>query len=275
MGERLRREARLVGEATIQGTALQDQLVSGRCRQPRPRRARARGGLCARQPRPGARVAGRLRGHRAGQPRPKRIRASRAAGAAGLRRGDRGLGLSLPRRRRRAVRDAGRALGRGPCPNEEQPCIRVARSAVFPGSNCRQTRAGHPGLSGDAHVEPLSRDLRRLEAGPGGLLGRGRARDRLVQALGQGVRPLRRPVRPLVRGRRVQHGLELPRPARRARPGPAEGADLRQPRHQDHARLYLRRSCATRWRRWAACCRTWASKRATASSSTCRWCPRR
>ena len=134
----------------------------------------------------------------------------------------------------------------------------------------------HPEAGGRcARVEPLSRGLRRLEEGPGGVLGRGRARDRLVQALGQGVRPLCRPVRPLVRRRRVQHGLELPRPARRARPRPAEGADLRQPRHQDARAPTPTPSCATRWRRSAACCRTWASPRATASSSTCRWCRRR
>ena len=127
-----------------------------------------------------------------------------------------------------------------------------------------------PGPGRTLHVEPLSRGLRRLEARPGGVLGRGRARDRLVQALGQGVRPLRRPVRPLVRRRRVQHRLQLPRPPRGARPRPAEGADLRQPRHQ-HQRAFtyaeLRDEVATLG---GVLQDLGVKPRATASSSTCR-----
>ena len=81
-----------------------------------------------------------------------------------------------------------------------------------------------------------------LAARPGSVLGRGRPRDRLVQALGQGVRPLCRPIWPLVRRRGMQHGLQLPRPARRAWPRRAESADLRQSRHQQHPLLHLRRT---------------------------------
>ena len=50
--------------------------------------------------------------------------------------------------------------------------------------------------------------------------------------------PYAGPVRPLVRRRRVQHRLQLPRPPCRARPRRAEGADLRQPRHQARSAAY-------------------------------------
>ena len=56
--------------------------------------------------------------------------------------------------------------------------------------------------------------------------------------------------------------------ARRARR--AGGDRLRQPGHRHEAHAHLPRAAATRWRRSARCCRSSASARATASSSTCR-----
>ena len=57
--------------------------------------------------------------------------------------------------------------------------------------------------------------------------------------------------------------------------GAAEGADLRQPRHQDHAGLHLRRAARRGGDAGRRAAGPGRRARATASSSTCRWCPRR
>ena len=73
-------------------------------------------------------------------------------------------------------------------------------------------------------------------------------------------------------GARVQHLPTMPRPPCRARPRRSGGADPRQRDHRQRSRASPIASCATRSRRLLPCCATTASARATASSSTCRWC---
>ena len=101
--------------------------------------------------------------------------------------------------------------------------------------------------------EPLPRGLRRLEAGSGGVLGRGGSRHRLVQARGQGVRRLAGRLRPLVRRGRVQHLLQRRRPACRRRAGRAGGDRLRQPGHRREAHASPMPSSRRRRRRSGPC----------------------
>ena len=104
-------------------------------------------------------------------------------------------------------------------------------------------RNRRPASGRSARVEPLSRGLRRLEARPGGPSGpRPRARS-------TGTSPGTRCSTPTPASTAAgSSGAEcntawncLDRHVERGR-GPAEGADLRQPRHQDDARLHLRRA---------------------------------
>ncbi len=73
-----------------------------------------------------------------------------------------------------------------------------------------------------AGVPPLARRSR-------GLLGRGGAGRPLDEAVGRGPRPVERALLPLVPRRRAEHVLQRGRPARRAGPRRAGGADLGQP----------------------------------------------
>ena len=88
-------------------------------------------------------------------------------------------------------------------------------------------------------------------------------------------RRLQSAVLPLVSRRRAEHLRQRAGPPRRRRPRRAARADLRLPGDRVAAHVHLPRAARRdgALRRRAA--RVWASARATASSSTCRWCPRR
>ena len=109
---------------------------------------------------------------------------------------------------------------------------------------------------------------------PGGVLGRGGQGDRLDHA--PAARPRRRPpaVLPLVHRRHPQHLLQRARPARRRGPRRAARAALRQPGHRHPRRPSRMPRCSTASRRSPGRWPRSGSRRATASSSTCRWCRR-
>ena len=124
--------------------------------------------------------------------------------------------------------------------------------------------------------QPLSRGLRALAARPGGLLGRGGAGDRLDRAAEAGVRSGRRRLWPLVRRRRLQHLLERGRPPCAGGRGEQAGDHLRLPaRRARSARITYRPAAGRGAGARRRSCAISASARATASSSTCRWCRRR
>ena len=128
----------------------------------------------------------------------------------------------------------------------------------------------------DAATEPLPRGLCALAARPGGLLGRGGRGHRLDREAEDRVRSERRRLRPLVSRRRLQHLLQRGRPPRRGRPRHAGRDHLRLAGHRHQADHHLRRAAdqdrdprrhpGKGFRR---------RPKATASSSTCRWCRRR
>ena len=101
------------------------------------------------------------------------------------------------------------------------------------------------------------------------------ADDRLVREAEEGFRQGRRHLRPLVHGRDLQHLLQRARSSRACRAQRPAGADLRFSRHQYREDLHLRPDAVRGADYSAPCCATSASKKATASSSTCRWCRRR
>ena len=93
---------------------------------------------------------------------------------------------------------------------------------------------------------------------------------RLDQEARPGPRREPRALLPLVPRRHPQHLLQRARPARRARARRADGPDLRLGVLRRAAALHLRRAARTRSRRSPVRCSSWASARATGSSSTCR-----
>ena len=115
-----------------------------------------------------------------------------------------------------------------------QPCLRMP-----PPFHNRPKELRKRGGDGRPH-QPLSRRLCALAAQPGGVLGRGRRRHRLVREAEEDLRQERRHLRPLVRRRHLQHLLQRARPPRRRRPRRPAGADLRFPRHQHDEDLHLR-----------------------------------
>ena len=104
--------------------------------------------------------------------------------------------------------------------------------------------------------------------------GGGRTRHRLGHAAATRARSQRTRCTAGSR-RRAQHLPQRARPPRRRRPRRPAGADLRQPGHRHGQASTPTASCATRSPGWRARCAASASSTATASSSTCRWCPRR
>ena len=124
--------------------------------------------------------------------------------------------------------------------------------------------------------EPLSGSLCALAARSAGILGRGGRRHRLDREAEDGVRSERRRLWPLVSRWRLQHLLQRGRPPRRGRPRHAARDHLRLAGHRHRSRPSPTPRCRPRPRRWpASSSTTSASRRATASSSTCRWCRRR
>ena len=97
---------------------------------------------------------------------------------------------------------------------------------------------------------------------------------RLVQAVGCGLRSEIRPLWTLVPGRRVQHLPQCRRPPCRRRRSQAI-ALVHDSAHTGERRKLPMPNSRRKWSRWLPCSAIAASKRATASSSTCRWCPKR
>ncbi len=81
-----------------------------------------------------------------------------------------------------------------------------------------------------------------LPPGPRGLLARAEPRHHVGHPAHARPRCCARAVLPLVPGRRAEHGLQLPRPARGGWARRAAGADLRQPRHGHAAHAHLPRA---------------------------------
>ena len=128
----------------------------------------------------------------------------------------------------------------------------------------------------DARTQPLSRGLCALAARPAGLLGRGRGRDRLDRAGEEGVRSDAGVYGRWFAGGGLQHLLERGRPPRACaaaasrrrsstiRPSPGPSSTITYAELLAEAQMLAGDAAATS-----------ASPRATASSSTCRWCRRR
>ena len=148
------------------------------------------------------------------------------------------------------------------------------RYCLFRDSAGRTASGLRPVASTARALPSIRRRLPTQHRRPRGLLGRGRAHARLARGTAARARRRRASAGALVPGRRAQHVPQRGRPPRRRRPRRSAGADLRQPGDGDEAHLHLRASCATRSPGWPAPCGRLASSAATASSSTCRWCPR-
>ena len=134
--------------------------------------------------------------------------------------------------------------------------------------NARTETHGRP-------AEPLPRGLRALAARPAGLLGRGGARDRLDREAQDHFRSQRRHLRPLVSRRRLQHLLQRRRPPCRCRARRAGGDHLRFPARRRKAHHHLSPPADRDAGARLGAARPRRRPRATASSSTCRWCRRR
>ncbi len=102
--------------------------------------------------------------------------------------------------------------------------------SIWTGRPPRET--GGTGGTRHGEPEPLSGDLRRLAARPGGVLGRGRRGDRLGEARHPHLRPRGGGLWPLVRGGRGQCLPQCRRPPRRGRRGRAGGDPVRLARHR-------------------------------------------
>ena len=110
---------------------------------------------------------------------------------------------------------------------------------------------------------------------PEGFWARSRRGDRLVREAEEDLRQGRRHLRPLVHRRHCNTCYNAARPPRARRPQRPGRADLRFPRHQHQCRPSPTAACCPRCNCSAPCCATSASRRATSSSSTCRWCRKR
>ena len=138
-------------------------------------------------------------------------------------------------------------------------------------SDCGGTRHGRP------HCEPLPRGLRPLAARPGRASGprRPQAID-WYEAGNKRVRRRRRRLRPLVRRRRSATPASMRSTAMSTRGRGEQAAIIYDcPVTGTKRTITYRRAAGPRCRRSPPCCAISASARATASSSTCRWCRRR
>ena len=197
---------------------------------------------------------GILPGRAGGEP----LRARGAAGPFRCRRDAQRLGLPLPQERQAAAGDRGWALD-----HAARVTIGHSRGLAFAPAGVRYSHSDEASVSERCRIWENAHPCRARRAATPRYTPNGSATPTASgprpRAPSTGTSPgtrsstRRRPVRPLVRRRRVQHRLQRPRPARGARPGRAEGAHLRQPGHRHEAQLHLRASCATRWPRWAAC----------------------
>ena len=109
---------------------------------------------------------------------------------------------------------------------------------------------------------------------PEGVLGRGRGSDRLDRPWDRVLDRSRPPFYRWFVGAELNTCYNASIATSSAAAATQRGADLRQPRHRHGRALHLSRA-ARRSRALRRRAPRWASARATASSSTCRWCRRR
>ena len=223
------------------GPALSRELVSGRRRQRRPGAAGAWRGLRARQSGPRAGMARRLRGHRAGQRGGRRVPAPRAAGAA--RSGEEiaawvylyqsdVAGLTL-------VPD-GRWTA-GYAPSRERPCIQ-ARARHYSQNN----RLRGPIAGAGSGRTPMSSRYHEVYAAwqrdPETFWAEAAREIDWYKPWDKVFDPYAGQYGRWFTGAECNTAWNcLDRHVERGRAQP-EGADLRQPRHQDDAGLHLRRA---------------------------------
>ena len=257
------------------GPALPRELVSGRWSRRRPGAAGAWGGLRARRPEPCARLARRLRGHRAGQQEAGEYGRARAAGAARDRRGDHGLGLSLPKD------VAGFAL----VPDGRWTAAPRASESGLAFTRRARHYSPNNGLRGP-HRRPGSREERPCRAAitrstPPGSATRRPSGPR-PRARSTGTSPGTRCSTPMRAS--TAAGSSAPSATRpgTASTGTSSAAAARQkaliydsPVTKTHAGLHLRRAARRGGDARRRAAGPGRGARATGSSSTCRWCPRR